>query len=404
MILLNLLRIIFIFFIVLLLINKNKGMHLSILIGTILIIVLFKIGIEESIGEILRSISSKHTLRMIAVFYLTTYLQRIMDKRGAIVAALRELKTFVHSKRIQVTIMPFLIGLLSSVSALYIASDMVDNILEHEQLENADRCVITSYYRHFSESFFPTYPNIIMACEIMNVSLTSFIRYMIISVVLLWLSGYIIHVRKIARTQSIFCFLNNPLKGLCKMVMELLPIFIIIGSVLVFSNSVVLTLIIVNIVWSIKFKFTVQELKELLISAMEFRIISGMVMVIVFTDLLFSTGSLKDIPDLMIGINMNRVLSYGLIMMLTTILGGALMGVSLTLPLLQSESAFPLMIFLMGVNFIGSQFSPTHICLPLISERYGIRLSILFRKTIPIALVFLVLNTIYYLILKFFIY
>ena len=78
----------------------------------------------------------------------------------------------------------------------------------------------------------------------------------------------------------------------------------------------------------------------------------------------------------------------------TTIIGLCLPVAMATVP----GAGLPLVCLLMGVTYAAMQISPTHICLTLTAEYFGIPLGTLIRRTLPAAVTTVVFTTCYYLL------
>ena len=56
----------------------------------------------------------------------------------------------------------------------------------------------------------------------------------------------------------------------------------------------------------------------------------------------------------------------------------------------------------MGFSFAASQMTPTHVCLAVVTEYFGISLGALLKKTLPVMLTYCVILVGYYLLLGIF--
>jgi len=154
----------------------------------------------QNIFEILKAgIISRTTLLLILSFYAITFLQRMMEKRDHLKLAEESLTNLFGSRRINAMVAPFIIGLLPAVGAVLMARPIVDQAAA-DDLNAEERCFVTSFYRHISESFLPTYPSIILAIELSGVPLPRFVLAMLPLVLLLFILGFIFYIRKIPKT------------------------------------------------------------------------------------------------------------------------------------------------------------------------------------------------------------
>lgn len=90
---------------------------------------------------------------------------------------------------------PFIIGLLPSVSAVLIAAPIVKNSAG-DSLSTEEKAFVTSYYRHISEAFLPTYASILLALNLSGIQATRFVFAMLPIVAILFILGYVFYVKK----------------------------------------------------------------------------------------------------------------------------------------------------------------------------------------------------------------
>lgn len=81
---LDLVKIGVVFVVIILFTWRKKGLDIAMLGGTITALILYRIGPAEIAGLTGRGLTSSATLEMIASFYLITFVQRILQRRGAI--------------------------------------------------------------------------------------------------------------------------------------------------------------------------------------------------------------------------------------------------------------------------------------------------------------------------------
>ena len=70
-----------------------------------------------------------------------------------------------------------------------------------DYLSTPEKAAVTSYFRHISESFLPTYTTIFIAVGLTNgaVSVSSFVLAMLPMVAALFVTGYLVYLRKIPK-------------------------------------------------------------------------------------------------------------------------------------------------------------------------------------------------------------
>ena len=94
----------------------------------------------------------------------------------------------------------------------------------------------------------------------------------------------------------------------------------------------------------------------------------------------------------------NSYLIFAILFFVVTVISGSSAAIAMGVPLAFAAMPVttPLVVYLMGIVHAASQIGPTHTCLMAASEYYEITIGELIRKTIPAALIFCILMTIYY--------
>jgi hypothetical protein len=126
----------------------------------------------------------------------------------------------------------------------------------------------------------------------------------------------------------------------------------------------------------------------------------------IFKDLLIDSGVITVLPDVFSRLPLPSFLIYGLIVFFGSVIAGQQAINVVVLPMAfaagGTEGA-PLFIFLMTCGYCAMQISPTHICLPIIADYFGVNMLAIVKKTIPVIFCVLILTTLYYLLLRQFI-
>lgn len=119
----------------------------------------------------------------------------MMEKRGDLMNALKAMNGLYNNNRINASIVPFLLGMLPAAGTVLICGPIVHESTKNSSLSTPEKACVTSYFRHVSESFLPTYTSIFI-----GISLTGGARQrgvVLPMVVLLIATGWVIYLRKV---------------------------------------------------------------------------------------------------------------------------------------------------------------------------------------------------------------
>lgn len=392
----DIIKLLLIFACITIVMKFNKPLSISIAAGIGAAIVLYGINPLDTLKLIVGGTFSKGTIDLVAAFYSITFLQRMLEKRGHIVLAERSLNNLFRNRRINTMIAPFIIGLLPSAGTVLIAAPIVDNSVE-DYLSKEEKTVVTSYFRHISESFLPTYSSILLALSLSQVDTTSFVLAMMPMVIVLFLLGYFFYIRKIPKetglTES-----SKKKDDIKNIIISLWPIALSVTIILVFKISVHLAVIPVIVLYFILNRFTFNEIKPMFKSAFEVKLILNTIMIMIFKEVLHFTAIIQRLPDYLSLLPIPSVVIFAMVAFIGVLVANSQGSIALVVPLAYAtipDGGVWLMVLLMCMIHIVMQISPTHICLAIIAEHYGTPFIGLVKKTMPIVISFVIISSIY---------
>ncbi|MFV0578415.1 MAG: DUF401 family protein [Fusobacterium ulcerans] len=393
---LDIIKLIVIFTGIVFFIKLKKPLYISILVGAVISVILYRIPIITSFQLAFKSCTSRDTISLVLAFYTITYVQRMMEKRGHLLLAEKSLDNIFNSRRINAMIAPFVIGLLPSAGAVLIAAPIVQNASE-DYLTREEQTFVTSYYRHISEAFLPTYSSILLALDLSGVDMTKFVVGMLSMVAILFILGYVFYVRKIPKSNGISQSKDKK-DDIINLIISLWPIAVTITIILTLKIPVYMAVIPVIIVSAILNKFSVDELIPMVKTAFETKLIVSTVMIMIFKELLTFTGVIGRLPEYFEKLPIHPAIIFSLIFVIGTLVAGSQAIIALALPLAFAtipDGGLALMILLMCMTYIAMQVSPTHICLAIVTEAFDVSFIELVKKTFPILIIFTAITAVY---------
>ena len=388
----DLLKLLAVFCLIIAMVKLKKPLYVSIAAGIAGTSLLYDIGIMQTVKIISASSISPVTISLVLAFYSITFLQRMLEKRQQLVLAEMSLSGIFNSRRVNAMMAPFIIGLLPSAGAVLITCPIVDNA-GGEHISKEDKTFITSYYRHISEAFLPTYASIILALQLSGVDMTAFVLSMLPMALVLFVLGYVFYVRKIPAETGLPNS-DNKMHDLNNLARSIWTILVTIVIILVFKIQVHIAVAMIIALNFVVDKFSWQEVRPMFASAFESKLILSTVVVMMFKDVLTYTGVIDRLPALFAVLPVPTVVVFSLVFLVGTIIAGATAIIALGIPL--AFAAMPgggvaLLVLLMCMIYIAMQVSPAHICLAIVTERFDTSFLDLVKRTIPVMVLFLVI-------------
>lgn len=394
----DLIKLCVVFAIIITLLRFKKPLSLAVAVGSVAIVLLYKVPLNTAGVILTDSVTAKSTLLVISNCYLITFLQRMMEKRGHLDLAQTALNGIFNNRRVNASVAPIFIGLLPSPGAIFIAGSMVDSACG-DYMDKHDKAFVASYFRHISESFLPTYSSIIIACQLTGISMGSFVGGMIPMVAVLITIGYVFYLRKIPKETG-----EEPSKDrkqdVKNLFLSLWSIAAVILLILIFDFQVYSATGLVIAVYFLVNRFSFKEVAPYVLSALEAKIVINTFCVMIFKDMLTFTGVITTLPALFENLPIPTFMVFGLIFFFGTLVAGSMAIIVLCLPLAMATipgAGMPLMVFLMSGTYAAMQVSPTHLCLFLACDYFESDIGSLIKRTLPVIGVFYIVLTAYYL-------
>ena len=396
----DLIKLVIVFAVVIGLVANKKSMSTAVIIGSIACWILYKIPANVGAITVANTVTSLTVLKKIGVMYVITFMQRMMEKKNAINTARDGLSGLFNSRWVNCAAAPIFIGLLPSPNAAFIAGDMVEASAS-EYLSKEEMAVTTSYFRHVSEAFLPTYQNIILALAITGYSASQFVIGMIPMVIVLIVLGILFFLKGKVPNKTGQANTTDKKEDI-KKVAELWPILATIVLIVAFNIDTLYASIRVIVVYFFVGKFKAGDVAPFFVSAFESKIVFNTLAVYIFKNFLELSGAIKLLPGFFSKFPIPTFLIFVLIFLFGTLVAGSMTMTASVLPVAMESvpnAGLPLVCLLMMTSYIAMQISPTHICLSIVSEHFDVSLGDMVKKTIPLLVVFTIIAIAYYLLL-----
>lgn len=367
------------------LLRKKVNLGLVMLMDSAFIALIAKIPVEKSLDYFLAGALSKSTIKLIIILFLIMMLENIMRNTGMISEIVENLKELTGGNRLASAILPATLGLLPSPGGARFSCPMVEEVTK-ENTNSMNKAYINYWFRHVWLDGFILYPGVILAAELMQISVISFfmhlIPFMLVSVVIGTITGLSgVKKEEIARTKpfkkSITAFLTAMLPILIVITAYVLLIDVTPYSLEIASGGVVAALLIIK-------RYTLKSIAKTAGEAFPVKLVIIIFGVMVFKEFVLNSGAITALSNLLN--------TYGIppavLFLLLPFAGGFTSGitvsfVSLTFPILiplglDKSIWYAVIAFTAGT--IGNMFTPLHLCAVMTADYYHVSLSKLLRR------------------------
>ncbi len=391
-----------VFLIIIVLLAVKRPLWQAICGALLVSAVFFRIDPISALRLAIRVFTTWSSLSVLLALYLITLLQRVLEARNRVKLAQEKLDTMYRSKKITIIGSCLFIGLLPSAAAMVLCGQIVREATAETELNETDKAFLSSWFRHIPESSLPTYSSVLLMMNFSNVSLASFMPAMIVPVIVLALLGDLAALRKIPATKAESSdgakHARVTLQDWAELLGYVWPLILIIALILITGLDVVFAVLIAIMVCLPVFRIRPKECGSMLISAIDKKMLINTYLVLVLKEFIAASGVLTLIPNALNRLPLPPAILFAILFFLLTAIGGAAAAIAMGMPIVMAAmpAAMPLMVYLMSAVHAGSQVSPTHICLVVAADYFGVSLGSVIKKTLPYALLFLILMTLYY--------
>ena len=393
-------KLLIVFLAVMFLVAKKKPMYLAILVGAAAAWIMYLIPVRQGLQSIVKACVSWSTLQLILVMYIITFLQKLMGERGAINRAQKGLSSLFNNRWVNCAAAPVFIGMLPTPNAAFIAGDIV-KASAGEYMTHEEMGVTTTYFRHVSESFMPTYTTIILAISLAQITAGEFVVGMLPIVACIIASGCFWFLRGKVPVSTGEAVSGNKAADVKDIFIGLWPILTIILMVVLLKMPIYAAAGIILVLYIVCNRFRISQLTGYLKSSLQFKLYLNTFAVMILKEFLTVSGAVNALPAFFEKLPIPSFMVFMLIFFFGAMVSGSTTIVGLCLPIAMATvpgAGLALVCLLMGTTYAAMQISPTHVCLTLTAEYFGISLGTIIKKTLPAVATTVVFAVGYYLI------
>lgn len=401
----ELLKLAGVFCVMILVLWRKKPLSWAVAAAALAVWLLFWVPARTFAAALVRGAVRWDTIQLLLVLYLITFLQRMLEKRGCLTSAKDALDGLFNSRRVDASAAPALLGMLPAVGTVLICGDIVRQSTDGF-LKTEEQACVTSYYRHVSELFFPTYTSILIAVDLSagKVSVGGFTLAMLPMLAVLMAIGWLFYLRRIPKDAGFFA--GRPKAFYWKLLLRSLwTIIFTVILIVAFGVPVhiaVLACIVCNLFVG---RFGWKELRPFFASAFEARLMISTLLIMMFKEVLAAAGVISALPAFFSSLPVPPFLVFALIFFFGSVVAGSQAIIVLCMGMAMAAAAqggLALFVLLMCMAYAAMQLSPVHVCLAVCAEDYRISLGTLIRKTVPLVGVFCLAAFGYYGLLRLF--
>ncbi len=165
----ELLKIGFVFVVIIVLTFLKVQLWMSLLGTTILFGFLFHLPLAKIGTDLLSATLDEKTLLLIAALFTILFFSNLLKETGRMNKILEGFRHVLKDMRVVVAVLPAMIGLMPLVGGALVSAPMVVEGSDQLKLSPERRTFINYWFRHVWEYILPTYPALILAATLIGV-------------------------------------------------------------------------------------------------------------------------------------------------------------------------------------------------------------------------------------------
>jgi integral membrane protein (TIGR00529 family) len=394
---LDLIKVISVLIFIIILLKRKWNLGLVMVLSSVVLSALYLMRPTKFMAAFFQAVSDKTTIILIIVLTLIRVFENVMRKGGLMQEMMDSFRGLVLDRRILMASMPAIIGLLPSMGGALFSAPMVEEASKGIKASPEKKAFVNYIFRHPWEYISPLYPGLILASAITSHSVRDLIVVNFPYALCLLTGGVIWGLTGLEKQREKFRKLSQ--KGL----FSFLPLAVILILVMAFhlDLSVSIAAVTVGLYISLRYSFSsiLQSIKE----GFSWEIAVIILGVMTFKEVLEISGAVTNISTFFSteGIPVLPVLFA--LPFLSGLLTGLTVGfVGATFPILigiEGAQNITAISFAFAAGYVGVLLSPVHLCLVLTREYFKARMINIFKKTVKVSMLIMIVALLEYLIL-----
>jgi integral membrane protein (TIGR00529 family) len=388
-------------FFIFLLLRLKLDLGLTMLLGSVLSGILFKMSLRNFFKSIVEGVLEPSTLELVGVVLLILILGEILRKKGSMEKLVTSLQSLIPLPRLVLVLPSSIMGLLPMPGGALFSAPMLEATSKGFNLSPERKTFLNFWFRHTWEYIWPLYPGLVMTAALWKLPVQKLIKTWFPASIVAILIGAIYIILKIpaiGRANN----KNNKIESLFFLIKSLWEIISVVILTFLLNIPILVSMVIITFFSLILLKLGWNEKIKLVLKSISFKTALLLISVMVFKRVLQNSNILDEISGSM---NHHGILSFLSLFLLPFIIGfltgmnQAYVGIAFPVltPIIGTPSPnLTLLLFAYMSGFIGTFFSPSHFCLSLSAQYFRADfkevLKIMFLPSFSLLFVFFLLS------------
>jgi integral membrane protein (TIGR00529 family) len=374
---------------ILFLLWRRWNLGVVLLIASIVIGVLFGRSALGLLEDVSTTLVDPTILRLASIVALILSLGALLKASAKLKGMVQSLEAILPDGRVTSAVIPALIGMLPMAGGAIFSAPMVDEIGDHLNVDRHRKTFINYWFRHVWEWVLPTYPSFILAAALLGLAPRELVLAQWPLTVAAIAAGILFGLAPIKQQGSAPASSRGKNGDLKLLAASIWPIVLVITLSVPLKIDLIISLLVTIALLVLANRLGPRQVWKILREGVSLKPVGLIVSVMLFRQVLDSTGAVSAIPDTLTAAGIPAPAIIFFIPMLAGLLTGlaaGTFGVSfpVIMPLLLAVGMRGGAVALaFAGGFLGVLLSPLHLCLSLTRDYYQAEWGPIYRMLAP---------------------
>jgi integral membrane protein (TIGR00529 family) len=388
----ELVKLLLVFLLILLLVRRHVPLGLSILAGGFFLGLLCRLSAVQILKNSGMAAIEWPTIHLLIIVLLILVFGDFLKALKSLESLSAGLEGLFRSTRVLLMFLPALVGLLPMPAGAMMSAPMVEHVGSRKNVPADVMMTVNYWFRHVLEFTWPLYLGVVLSASLLHISLRQVILAQIPLSLAMILGGVIFLTPRIKvhtngnQTPRAW---GNSLK---LTFVGILPVLAVVGLNLAAGVDIALALLLALIVFGLIKRVRVGRWLQMIKCAMSLEIVMLILAVMIFKKLITVSGAIQTMPDSLAQAGISPIFALSLVPFAVGILTGMTSAfIAISYPVLLSFLApqgvdYGYMMLAYGAGFMGVMLSPVHLCLVVTKNYFDVSFSRIYKVLLPASL------------------
>jgi integral membrane protein (TIGR00529 family) len=393
----ELLKLLSVFLLILLLIKKKISLGTSILLGGLSLGLLFGLSVFEILEHTLTAVIEWPTIHLLIIVLLILVFGELLRHLKSLEDLSTGLENLFRNTRLLLMFLPATVGLLPMPAGAMMSAPMVEQVAAKKNLSAEVKMVVNYWFRHILEFTWPLYLGVVLTSSLLRITLGEVILAQIPLTLAMILGGVLFCARKIRADKDDRESRNGVLKNVRLALKGMSPVLVVVGLNLTLRVDIALALGLTMALFALIKKIQFGRWLKMVRAAITLEMVILILAVMIFKKLITVSGAIETIPDSVASFGISPVFAVLTVPFTVGIMTGmtsAFVGISypvLFCFLAPNGVDYGYMMLAYGAGFAGVMLSPVHLCLAVTRSYFKASFTRIYEMLLP-ASIFLILS------------